>query len=61
MQAISRAWGIDPPLPGLVLRHALPPPNHTAVLHWGFTEKSWDAQWLKATRGEHSLQSFQVL
>lgn len=47
MQAISRAWGIDLPLPGPVLRHALPLPNHTAVLHWGFTENSCDAQWLR--------------
>lgn len=47
MQAISRAWGMDLPLPGPVLRHALPPPNHTAVLHWGFTENSCDAQWLR--------------
>lgn len=47
MQAISCAWGIDPPLSGSVLRHALPLPNHTAVLHWGFIDKSWDAQWLR--------------
>jgi len=47
MQAISRAWGIDLPLPSPVLRHALPLPNHTAVLHWGFTENSCDAQWLR--------------
>ena len=47
MQAISRVWGIDLPLPSPVLRHALPLPNHTAVLHWGFTENSCDAQWLR--------------